>query len=106
MTGRRGIEYRPIEADHRLEHGHFEADFVIGKWHSGSIVTVIDLKTRYAKIAYVKNESSKEVHHALINLFKDLEVKTITFDNGKEFYQHIELDSKLGYQSYFANPYH
>ncbi len=105
LAGRRGIEFRPTEADQRLEIGHFEADLVMGKGHSGAIVTVVDRKTRLSKITYVKSKSSSEVHHALINVFKGLPVKTITFDNGKEFSQHIELDRKLSCTSYFANPY-
>ena len=59
----------------------------------------VDLKTRLSKITYAKSKTSSEVHHALINVFKGLQVKTITFDNGKEFSQHIELDKKLSYIS-------
>ena len=77
----------------------------MGKGHSGAIVTVLDHKTRFPKITYVKSKSSSKVHHALINVFKGLQVKTITFDNGKEFSQHIELDNKLSCTSYFANPH-
>ncbi|WP_067521279.1 IS30 family transposase, partial [Endozoicomonas ascidiicola] len=32
--------------------------------------------------------------------------KTITYDNGKEFVQHEEVDKALKCDSYFAAPYH
>ena len=33
-------------------------------------------------------------------------VRTMTFDNGKEFAGFKELERELGMRSYFANPYH
>ena len=44
----------------------------------------------------------------IINLFKVsyLPVKTITFDNGKEFAEFKTIEEKLNTQVYFANSYH
>ena len=89
LAGRIGIESRLI--------------LVMGKEYSGVIVTVLDRKTCLSKITYIKSKSSSEVHHVLNNVFKDLSVKTITFDNDKEFSQHIEFDRKLSCTSYFTN---
>ncbi len=33
-------------------------------------------------------------------------VKTITYDNGKEFVHHQEIDKALDCDAYFAKPYH
>ncbi len=33
-------------------------------------------------------------------------VKTITFDNGKEFAKHMDIASSLECDTYFAKPYH
>lgn len=33
-------------------------------------------------------------------------VKTLTFDNGKEFYCHEEISEALNCDAYFAKPYH
>ena len=41
----------------------------------------------------------------LLGPIKDF-VKTLTFDNGKEFTQHEVISKKLGCNSYFAKPYH
>ena len=32
-------------------------------------------------------------------------VKTLTYDNGKEFAKHLFIDDILGSQGYFTNPY-
>ena len=33
-------------------------------------------------------------------------VKTITFDNGREFVKHMKATTALKYKTYFAKPYH
>ena len=33
-------------------------------------------------------------------------VKTLTYDNGREFAFHQEIDKELGSNGYFAHPYH
>ncbi len=33
------------------------------------------------------------------------QIKTITYDNGKEFAGHAEIAKKSGSKAYFANPY-
>ena len=49
--------------------------------------------------------SGKEL---IIELLKPLMqfVKTITFDNGKEFTKHMDIASTLEYSTYFAKPYY
>ncbi len=44
----------------------------------------------------------------MINRVKrcNLPVKTITFDNGKEFAEHEKMVKALNANIYFANPYH
>jgi IS30 family transposase len=44
-----------------------------------------------------------------LSAFADLptsQIKTFTFDNGKEFSGHERLGAELGVEWYFANPYH
>jgi IS30 family transposase len=38
--------------------------------------------------------------------YDNLPMKTLTFDNGKEFSKHSHLSQKLGIKCYFATPYH
>ncbi len=49
---------------------------------------------------------SKEIkRNAGLKSFKEF-VKTITFDNDKEFAKHKDMADSLGCDTYFAKPYH
>ena len=49
-----------------------------------------------------------DVKDAMVTLLQPIQdyVKTITFDNGKEFTLHETISRSLGCMSYFAKPYH
>ena len=89
----KSIEERPKEIDTREEFGHWEIDSVIGS---------IWLK--------VRDHSAEAVDEALKRLFSEYgdkykEVfKSITGDNGSEFANLSELESK-GVPVYFTHPY-
>ena len=55
----------------------------------------------------VNRKSSDEVSAAIIQRLKPLAslVKTITYDNGKEFAEHKFVDTSLNSISYFADPF-
>ena len=52
----------------------------------------------------VSNKTSDLVGSAIIEALKTFEarVKTLTYDNGKEFSRHAEIDKALGSMGYFA----
>lgn len=108
IKNRVSIDERPSVVDERVEAGHWEIDTVIGKNHSGALVTIVERVTQFTVSAGVKGKSAKEVTQATINLLKPLQalVSTITADNGKEFAFHEEIAEALGCQVYFAHPYH
>jgi IS30 family transposase len=54
------------------------------------------------------NKAAATVNRAAIRAFNPIPddcIKTITFDNGKEYLGHKAL-AALGYDTYFAHPYH
>ena len=55
------------------------------------------------------NKKKKEaVTNEIINMTAgkyDL-IKTITYDNGREFCGHLEINKTIGCESYFAKPFH
>ncbi|MDP0561573.1 MAG: hypothetical protein QS721_04245 [Candidatus Endonucleobacter sp. (ex Gigantidas childressi)] len=68
-------------------------DTVIGKGHSGALVTIVERVTKYTVSAQVNSKSAADVTKAtisLLNPFKDI-VQTITADNGKEFSYHEKM---------------
>jgi transposase, IS30 family len=107
IPNRRGIEQRPKHIETRREAGHWEADTIIGANHCGAIVTIVERKTGFTLMHKVERKTAANVRQACIALLlphKGL-VKTITFDNGKEFAEHERIDAALGSTSYFADPY-
>ena len=47
----------------------------------------------------------KVAKNGVIKLLRGMNVKTITFDNGKEFAYHEDISKKLKSEIYFAHPY-
>lgn len=101
------IDDRPVIVDTKKRFGDWEIDTVLGKHGTGSIVTLLERKTRFYLIKKVDSKSAKEVTQATIELllpFKD-HVHTITADNGREFAYHAEIAEALDTTVYFAHPY-
>ena len=98
---------RPAFIDKRLQVGHWECDNVIGAAHKQAIVTVVERKSGYAVMAKVSNKTADLVGAAIIEALNPLKarVKTLTYDNGKEFSGHAEIDKALGSTGYFARPF-
>lgn len=102
------IEERPAVANNRERVGDWEGDTILGKKHKGAIVTLDERVTKLRLALPVQTKHAEPVKEAIIKLlvkFKEF-VKTITFDNGKEFVQHEAIATALGCETYFAKPYH
>ena len=72
------------------------------------ILTHVDRKSNYTKLAILQDKSAASVQKASdATLFPIAhKIKTITYDNGKEFAGHAQIAAKPGAQIYFAKPYH
>ena len=102
------IDKRPEAANKRQRVGDWEADTIIGKNHKGAIVTLDDRKSKLRLAMPTGSKKARSVTDAILNLFEPLKrfVKTITFDNGKEFAFHEDIAKQLRCDTYFAKPYH
>lgn len=108
IPDRTSISKRPAHINNRDEAGHLEADLLFyNQSQAANALSVIDRSTRY--VSLVKNESkrSEEViaglERVIENDYADT-VKTITFDNGKEFVLHGKIKEKHGALTYFCHP--
>lgn len=108
IPNRVDIDERPEEANKRLRVGDLEADTIIGKNHKGAILTLDDRKSKLRLAMPLPGKRAKDVKEATIKLLKPLKkfIKTITYDNGKEFTEHEAVSKTLSCNSYFAKPYH
>jgi IS30 family transposase len=108
IPNRVGIEQRPPEANERKRVGDWEADTILGKHHKGAIMTLDDRKSKLRLAAPLQSKKAQDVKQAAIALLQPIQpfVKSITFDNGKEFSLHEAIAEALGCDTYFAQPYH
>lgn len=109
IPDRRSIDERPKVVDRRSRIGDWESDSVVGKSRASYIATHVDRKSRYLVASKLKDKSAKSMNQATIKSFRNIEtdkIKTMTFDNGKEFAGFKELEKALETKTYFAKPYH
>jgi len=107
IKNRVSIDDRPKVVDDKSRIGDWEIDTVIGKGHSGALVTIVERVTKLTVSTRVNSKSAADVTQATIALlkpFKDV-VHTITADNGKEFAYHEKISKALSADVYFAHPY-
>ena len=121
IPNRIDISQRPIEANLRLEFGHFEADTIESKkrriktqngktkFITGSCLTVlVDRMTRVVRINKTASKTSQATTTSIVSVLKPYSntIKSITYDNGLEFSKHEIINKELNIKSYFCKPYH
>ena len=102
------ISLRPKYIEKRQEKGHLEIDSIVGKRNEyDSVISIVDRCTRRLWLikAQYKNEYyiDKLIYNYIIK--NDIEVKSITVDNGLEFSALGLTAKKLGVKLYKCDPY-
>ena len=103
LADRVSITERPASAESRRYKGHWEGDTVHGQ--NGNLVTLVDRKTRYLRARKTYSRTKDEVGQRLIDMMSGQRVKSLTVDNGREFFSHKTITEKSGVKVYFADPY-
>lgn len=108
IKDRVSIDERPDIVNDRSRVGDWEADTVIGKQGGAVLVTLVERKTRWSVIGKAPDRTAKNVRAVIVKRLLPLasHVQTLTYDNGKEFALHQEIDKELQANGYFAHPYH
>jgi IS30 family transposase len=107
ISNRVSISKRPRIVDKKLRVGDFEVDTIIGKYHQGAIVTIVDRKSKFTIMRKVPTKEAQGVTTAIIELLRPIKdvIHTITSDNGKEFSAHQKIAKELDIDFYFCDPY-
>jgi IS30 family transposase len=103
------IDTRPVEVETRRTVGHWEGDLINGARDTGNLVTLVERQTRFSLVGRTNSKVAEEVNGEIKYLFQPLPrlvLRSVTFDNGKEFAWHEELAAATGLDVYFAHPYH
>lgn len=105
IDGRVFIDKRPKHIEKRIEFGHFEGDFIeSGKDGKGSLLVLVERKTRYPFLVYLEDKSTKNVNILIEKLLHDIQVESLTLDNDISFQKHKELSKLLNSNIYFCHP--
>ena len=106
IPNRISIDERPAIVNERSRIGDWEADLILGKNHQGVALTLTERKSRFTLLRTFPSKHADPITQGIKELLKwDARLKTITFDNGKEFAGHEEIASALNVDCYFAHPY-
>ena len=101
------IHDRPEAINKRSEFGHFEGDLTFCKGNRS--VNLLILTERVTKMSFIIKNNSKHATEVGKNCFNTLSKidqnarKTITFDNGLEFVNHLLLRKFLKMDTYFCD---
>lgn len=106
LDGRILIDKRPAHVEKRLTWGHFEGDFIeSGKDGSGSVLVLVERKTRFPFLAYTGDRANNCVNTLIEQELGGIPVKSITLDNDVSFQKHEELSTLINATVFFCHPY-
>jgi transposase, IS30 family len=107
LTGKKPIEQRPAVVASRERIGDWEIDTVHGRGKA-CVVTLVERKTGLLRMGPIHRATKEQTLARTVKLLwpERERVKTITADNGTEFHNYRELESRLGAEVYFATPHH
>lgn len=108
LPGRVSIEDRPKIVETRRRTGDWEADLVHGRRRGPAVLTLVERKHGFLLAEKVRDKRAYTVAQAILAAFRQIPnelVKTITFDNGKEFALFKTVEQALDAKTYFARPY-
>jgi len=99
----KSIELRPESINSRQEFGHWEGDCIVDK-NDNAILVVQERKSRYCILTKLEKHESAEVLRHLARLKREHNMKSITVDNGSEFWKITQLEDE-NFEVYFTHPY-
>jgi transposase, IS30 family len=105
IDGRIMIDERPKKVDSRREFGHYEGDFIeSGKDGKGSLLVIVERKTRYPFLRYLEDRTTLNVNRAVKEMLGDSPIESLTIDNDISFKKHEELSKLIEAEIFFCHP--
>ena len=104
----RSLKERSLPANWRQELGHWESDLAVGKQNKAAFVVSVERKSRLLRVTKVKDQTARRVSRAIIRQLKGLPAssrKSISYDHGHENVRHEKVNTALGAESFFCEPY-
>jgi IS30 family transposase len=102
------ISQRPAEVEDRAVPGHWEGDLIMGKNNKSAIGTLVERTTRFVMLLHLPNgHGPLEVQDAMLAATQKLPQfiwKSLTWDQGNEMKNHLQVKVATGLQIYFCDP--
>ncbi len=102
------ISERPAEVEDRAVPGHWEGDLIMGKGGKSAIGTLVERATRFVMLLHLPNgHGPVQVQEAMLAATQKLPEfiwKSLTWDQGNEMRNHLQIKIATGLQVYFCDP--
>jgi IS30 family transposase len=99
------IEQRPVEAQERLEVGHWESDSLLYP-HGQALNVLVDRCSRFVLVTKLEGRTAEATSTVLTQRLASRPVHSLTADNGSENVLHQVVSQILGVGFFFCHPYH
>jgi transposase, IS30 family len=107
IKGRVSIALRPAEVELRNTFGHWEGDLMLFTAPGQAVLVSLERKSRAVLSTRQSGKAACPTARRLVAWFEAIDPqlrKTITFDNGTEFAQHLLL-KRLDIKTFFCDPH-
>jgi IS30 family transposase len=108
IPGMVNISERPPEVEDRAVPGHWEGDLITGSANKSAIGTLVERSTGFVQLLHLPGDHGAEaVADAITTAMAQLPAvlkKTLTWDQGSEMTNHVQIADATGLDIYFCDP--
>jgi IS30 family transposase len=110
IEGMVNISERPAAVADRAVPGDWEGDLIIGSTASNSAIgTLVERASRFVMLLHLPNgHGADAVQEAMVEAMSQLPAtlrRTLTWDQGKEMSNHVQIAEATGLEIYFCDPH-
>jgi IS30 family transposase len=103
------ISNRPVQVEDRAVPGNWEGDLIVGKLNGSAIGTLVERTTRFVMLLHLpQGQNAFAVRDAITSTIGTLPAqmrRSLTWDQGKEMSQHVQLRLAADLPIYFCDPH-
>jgi IS30 family transposase len=108
FAGMVNISERPAEVADRAVPGHWEGDLICGAANGSAIGTLVERSSRFVMLLHLpEGHGADAVQEAMITKIATLPEalrRTLTWDQGAEMANHLQITEATGMDIYFCDP--
>jgi IS30 family transposase len=108
FQGMVNISERPPEVEDRAVPGHWEGDLITGKNNASAIGTLVERSSRFVMLLHLPGDHGADaVQEAMVAKIETLPEairRSLTWDQGSEMANHVQIAEATGMDIYFCDP--